>query len=276
MPELPEVETIARALRQGGRDGHAILGKEVRKAHLLWDRTLAAPTPVEFKNRVTGQKIIDVQRRGKYVVVELSMDVLLVHLRMTGDLVVETAPPPEANHHRLILELGDEMRLSFIDARKFGRVWLTAEPNKVLGKLGPEPLDSNLTPQKFHKLLRTPRRQIKPLLLDQTFIAGLGHIYTDEALHLAKIHPLTISNTLEFAQAADLLTSIRQVLEEGIRRNGTSIDWAYRGGDFQKYLRVYQRSGEPCPECKEPIARIVVGQRGTHFCPRCQPIDPQP
>lgn len=272
MPELPEVETIAKALRQGGRDGLAIIGKRVHAAHLLWERTLASPAPKEFKSRISGQRIKDIRRRGKYVLIDLSRDTMLVHLRMTGDLLVETSHHSDANHHRLILDLEDGTRLSFVDARKFGRVWLTENPQAVLNMLGPEPLDPEFTPQKFYKLLQARRRQIKPLLLDQAFIAGLGNIYTDEALHLSKIHPLTIANTLEFSQAERLLISIRQVLNDGIRRNGTSIDWVYRGGDFQNYLRVYQRTGEPCPECDELITRIIVGQRGTHFCPNCQRI----
>lgn len=272
MPELPEVETIAKALRQGGRDGLAIVGKRINAAHLLWERTLADPAPMEFKSRISGQKIKNVRRRGKYLLLDLSCDTMLVHLRMTGDLLVEDNHHAEANHHRLILDLEDDTRLSFVDPRKFGRVWLTENPASVLSKLGPEPLDPKFTPKKFHKLLRARRRQIKPLLLDQTFMAGLGNIYTDEALHLSKIHPLTVSNTLQFSQAQRLLNSIRQVLNDGIRRNGTSIDWVYRGGDFQNYLRVYQRTGEPCPVCGESINRIVVGQRGTHLCPGCQAL----
>lgn len=270
MPELPEVETIATALREGGRNGMAIVGKRVHAAHLLWERTLAAPAPKEFKSRIAGQKIKDVRRRGKYLLIDLSRDTMLVHLRMTGDLVVENKHQSDADHHRLILDLEDGTRLSFVDARKFGRVWLTEDPKAVLSTLGPEPLDPKFTPEKFYNLLQARRRQLKPLLLDQTFIAGLGNIYTDEALHLSKIHPLTISSTLEFSQAARLLNSIRQVLNDGIRRSGTSLDWAYRGGDFQNYLRVYQRTGEPCPECDDSIKRILVGQRGTHFCPSCQ------
>ena len=119
-------------------------------------------------------------------------------------------------------------------------------------------------------MLQAHRRQLKPLLLDQNFIAGLGNIYTDEALHLAKIHPLTISNTLNASQSKRLWTSIRRVLEEGIERQGASIDWVYRGGDFQNYFRVYQRTGDPCSSCGSPIQRILVGQRGTHFCEICQ------
>jgi formamidopyrimidine-DNA glycosylase len=117
------------------------------------------------------------------------------------------------------------------------------------------------------------KRQIKPLLLDQSFLAGLGNIYADESLNLARIHPLQRADRLTKAEARRLLASIRSVLAEGIRRNGASIDWVYRGGDFQNHFRVYQRTGQPCPRCGTPVERIVVGQRGTHFCPHCQTLD---
>ena len=170
-----------------------------------------------------------------------------------------------------MLELEGEIQLVFNDARKFGRVWLVHDVNRVLGDLGPEPLDERLSQDEFYAHLNATHRQLKPLLLDQTFLAGLGNIYVDEALNLAKLHPLTHSNALTKAQSARLLDCIRLVLQEGIRRNGASIDWVYRGGDFQNYFRVYQRTGQPCPECGTLIARILVGQRGTHFCPHCQP-----
>ena len=140
-----------------------------------------------------------------------------------------------------------------------------------MGGLGPEPLDADFTHIELHQKLLARRRQLKPLLLDQTFIAGLGNIYTDEALHLAGLHPLTISNTIDGPQSERLWFSIRQVLQDGIDRQGASIDWVYRGGDFQNYFRVYQRTGDPCPVCDTPIQRILVGQRGTHYCSNCQP-----
>lgn len=270
MPELPEVETIAAALREGGRDGTPVVGRHINKAHLLWERTLATPSPKEFKVRLPGQKIQDVNRRGKFLLLNLSSDTLLIHLRMSGDLLVETDQQEPARHHRLMLDLQGGTRLSFNDPRKFGRVWLTDDPDSVLGNLGPEPISAAFTPEIFFQGIKSRRRQIKPLLLDQTFIAGLGNIYADEALHLAKIHPLTIADSLDYTQVERLWASIRQVLMAAIQRNGASIDWVYRGGDFQNYFRVYQRTGEPCPECGAPIERIIVGQRGTHFCPTCQ------
>jgi formamidopyrimidine-DNA glycosylase len=270
VPELPEVETIRQALLQGGRDGPSLLGRRILGAHLLWARTLAAPSPGEFLARLPGQAIEDVGRRGKFLLLRLTGDTLLFHLRMSGDLVVEPRETPPAPHHRLMLDLEGDLRLSFNDTRKFGRAWLVADPQEVLGGLGPEPLDEALGPQEFYERLHAHRRQLKPLLLDQSFIAGLGNIYADEALHLARLHPLAIASALDEQAARHLLESIRRVLEEGIRRQGASIDWVYRGGDFQNYFRVYRRAGQPCPRCGEPIARILVGQRSTHYCPNCQ------
>jgi formamidopyrimidine-DNA glycosylase len=174
-------------------------------------------------------------------------------------------------HTRMILYFNNQSRLVFNDPRKFGRVWLVDHPDQVTGSLGPEPLDANLTGEEFHTRLLHVRRQIKPLLLDQHFLAGVGNIYSDEALHLAKIHPLRGSNTLTVDESGKLLAAIRQVLTKGIEQNGASIDWVYRGGDFQNHFRVYGRTGEPCPVCDTIIQHLRVGQRSTHFCPVCQP-----
>jgi formamidopyrimidine-DNA glycosylase len=201
----------------------------------------------------------------------LSQDWLLIHLRMSGDLLVEKSDQELAPHHRLVLYLDDDLRLAFNDTRKFGRIWLVSDPQQVLGSLGPEPLDPAFTAETFYARLQQTRRQLKPLLLDQAFLAGLGNIYTDEALFLAKLHPHTPAHTLAPSKAGDLLESIRLVLDSGIHHHGASIDWVYRGGDFQNHFSVYQRTGLPCRQCETPIQRIVVGQRSTHFCPHCQP-----
>ncbi len=168
------------------------------------------------------------------------------------------------------MTLSDNLSLIFNDPRKFGRVWLTADPDEVLGELGPKPLDPSFTPQAFYERLHKRHRLLKPLLLDQSFIAGLGNIYTDEALHMARLHPLSQSNSVTPEQVDSLWRAVRAVLEEGIRSNGASIDWVYRGGEYQKHFRVYGRDGEPCPVCGTEIERLTVGQRGTHFCPNCQ------
>lgn len=273
MPELPEVETIAANLREGNPNQPSLIGKSIQQAHLLWERTLATPSASEFYSWIPGQSILDIGRRGKFIVFELSRHTLLIHLRMSGDLLVEPVDAVIAPHHRLVIDLDGGIRLAFNDARKFGRVWLTENPSGVLAALGPEPLDESFRPLDLHQRLQAHRRQLKPLLLDQSFLAGLGNIYADEALHLAGIHPLTQSNMLSLEKSERLWQGIREVLQEGILRNGASIDWVYRGGDFQNYFRVYQRTGNPCYNCCTPIERLVVGQRGTHFCPNCQPFD---
>ncbi|MDH5505777.1 MAG: bifunctional DNA-formamidopyrimidine glycosylase/DNA-(apurinic or apyrimidinic site) lyase [Anaerolineae bacterium] len=270
MPELPEVETIARSLRVGNGDSPSLIGAQILDAKLLWHKTLATPSESEFRHRIQGQTIESIERRAKYLQINLSEDVLLIHLRMSGDLVAGEGTEPLGKYPRLVFTLSKGLQLCFTDARKFGRVWLVEDPLTVLDKLGPEPLDPEFTPAVFAARLQARKRQIKPLLLDQGFLAGMGNIYTDEALHLAKIHPATRADQLEPKQGAALLATIRTVLNEGIRRNGASIDWVYRGGEFQNQFQVYQRTGEPCLQCGTPIARMVIGQRGTHYCPRCQ------
>jgi len=203
---------------------------------------------------------------------------LLIHLRMSGNLRFENTQAgqakinPPQKHDRLLLHFTGGACLAFNDTRKFGRAWLLADPQQVLGTLGPEPLDTQLTPAHFYNMLQSRRRQLKPLLMDQNFLAGLGNIYTDEALHLAKLHPLLQSDQLSEQQAAALLEAVRDVLSEGIRRNGASIDWVYRGGEFQNHFRVYGRTGEACPLCGHTIQRLLVGQRSTHICQNCQKL----
>jgi len=277
MPELPELETIARSLREPQGAYHAsIIGCSVARAIVLWERTLAAPTVEEFSKRIGGQTVQNISRRGKFLMFTLYPDTLFIHLRMSGDLrlenaITENGTEREAQtHDRLMLVFTNDMRLVFNDPRKFGRVWLLSDPEEVLGSIGPEPFDLELTASDFFNMLRARSRQLKPLLMDQRFLSGLGNIYTDEALHLAHLHPLTRTDLITRDEAARLLDAIRATLREGIRRNGASIDWVYRGGDFQNHFRVYRRAGEPCLECGTLIERLVVGQRGTHICPTCQ------
>jgi formamidopyrimidine-DNA glycosylase len=264
MPELPEVETITRTLRPD------LVGKTILAADLRWERTLATPSAREFEQRIKGQQIREVTRRAKYLNLQLSPDHLLIHLRMSGDLTLQDGKIQPEKHDRLILSLSDGKSLVFNDTRKFGRVWLTENPDNVLHDLGPEPLSNDFTPGWLYQALQARQRLLKPLLLDQSFLAGLGNIYTDEALHRARLHPLTVSNHVTPQQAEALQRAIRQTLQDGIQHNGASIDWVYRGGGYQNHFRVYDREGQPCPVCGTEIQRIVVGQRGTHFCPQCQ------
>ena len=286
MPELPEVETIARSLRnntgpvftpgQGLADRPGIIGRTIHVASINWARSIAVPDASGFQTQIAGQRITGVARRGKFLVIRLDLDWLLIHLRMSGDIRVEALDAAlDQPHDRVTLNFMDGARLVFNDPRKFGRMWLVNDPMSVLGALGPEPLSTDLTDEHFFNMLQQRQVGVKTLLMDQHFIAGLGNIYTDEALHLAGIHPLQKAGSLSADQAVRLLQAIRRVLLEGIERNGASIDWVYRGGDFQNYFRVYQRTGEACLECGTPIERIVVGQRGTHFCPRCQLLSRQ-
>ncbi|GAB4522190.1 MAG: DNA-formamidopyrimidine glycosylase [Anaerolineales bacterium] len=274
MPELPEVETIRRALARGERGGPPLPGQTILAARVLWPRSVAAPHVAAFASRIAGQEIRTLARRGKYLQIHLSRDVLLVHLRMSGDLYLTPAASEAHRHHRVLLALSSGYSLAFEDSRKFGRMWLLDDPAPVLDKLGPEPLEAAFTPAWLWTALQARRRQLKPLLLDQTFLAGLGNIYTDEALHRARLHPLHIANTITPAETAALHAAIVHVLQEGIRHNGATIDWVYRGGGFQNTFQVYARAGQPCYTCGTPVVRLVIGQRGTHFCPLCQPAPP--
>lgn len=272
MPELPEVETIARWLREGRAAEPPLLGRTFAAVEVRWPRTLATPDPATFAQRLTGQRVLEIGRRGKFLRWGLAEGgVVLLHLRMSGDL--RWQPPPAAApqpHDRLVFHFADGWRLAFNDPRKFGRVWLVEDETNVLGDLGPEPLDLNLSAEDFYSRLQASRARLKPLLLDQRFLAGLGNIYADEALFQAGLHPLRPAHTLTRAEAERLLSAIRQVLQAGIAHHGASIDWVYRGGDFQNHFAVYRRAGQPCPRCGAPIQRQRVGQRGTHFCPHCQ------
>lgn len=270
MPELPEVETIRLSFLRDGPHGKPLPGRIITHAQVLWERTLEEPDVDTFTRRIQGQAIQGIERRGKFLIFRLSQDVLLVHLRMSGDLIVEPDSAPMAKHHRLLLEFQDGQRLAFNDTRKFGRVWLVDDPERVVGSLGPEPLDPAFTAGDLYRGLQNHRRQLKPLLMDQSFLAGLGNIYTDEALHGSRLHPLLLSNEVTQDETVNLHDAIRNTLLKGIQQNGASIDWVYRGGGFQEYFKVYGRTGQLCFECGTPIERILVGQRATHFCPNCQ------
>ena len=236
MPELPEVETIVRRLREGTKELPPLPGQTIESVEISWDRIIHTPKPEVFVREMQGKVVLAAERRGKYLHFPLSQGHLIGHLRMSGDMHVEPRvnetgyPLPADKFSQVQFNLSSPWRLVFKSIRKFGRLWLVANPESVLGSLGPEPLGADLNPNILYHMLQKHHRQIKPLLLDQTFIAGLGNIYTDESLFRAKIHPLRRSDTLSKAEAKDLYRAIRDVLELGIETFGASLDWVYRGG----------------------------------------------
>lgn len=270
MPELPEVETIARTLRLGTNGLPGLPGRTVTRAYVYWTRTLAVPQPDVFISQIQALTFKSVFRRGKYLVCEIPPYHLLTHLRMSGDLKIVPGPEPAKSHDRVTLELDNATCLVFNDTRKFGRMWFTPDPERILHSLGPDALDPDLKAAGFFSMLQSKKRMLKPLLMDQSFLAGLGNIYTDEALFLARLHPAARADSLTFEQASRLLHAIHAVLIEGISRNGASIDWVYRGGSFQNHFNVYRQTGKNCSHCGAVITRTVIGQRSTHYCPACQ------
>ncbi len=272
MPELPEVETVVRSLLKGGMTGKSILGEKILSADLLNERTLAGCSDPDGMNHALYNKTVDnVSRRGKYIIISAAPAFILIHLRMSGILRTEPSLPEKRQRHdRFILNFQDGTSLYFKDTRKFGRVWVTDALKNILCNLGIEPFSRNFTAEWLYQSLQKRKRILKPLLLDQTFIAGLGNIYTDESLFEAGIDPRRNSADLTHQEAESLARAIRKTLRAGIAHDGASIDWVYSGGHFQNYFNVYQREGQKCPRCGSEIQRIVVGQRGTHFCPGCQ------
>jgi len=274
MPELPEVESVVRQLQHEGLGGSV-----VRRARVYWPRTIHTHSRPRFEREIVGARFAGLRRRGKFIVLDLEdQRSLLIHLRMTGRLSLGEVGRPREDHEHVVLDLDDGRDLRFRDPRKFGRWYLLEDAEEKLGELGPEPLDEGFTAACFEGILAARRGALKPLLLNQSFLAGLGNIYVDEALHRARLHPLRTADDLDARESRALHRAIRRVLTEAIAARGTSLGTAstnYRGvdgrsGRNQFRLRVFQRDGEPCPRCRTPIERIVVGQRGTHFCPRCQ------
>ncbi len=264
MPELPEVETIARGLRP------QLVGRRITGLEARWPKALR-PSLAQVEQGCVGRTVVEVGRRGKHLLLALSGgDWLIVHLRMSGRLEWVEPGGPEPRHARTLWHLDDGRSLAMDDARKFGTVTWSPDPEGTLWRLGPEPLDAAFTPARFEAMLGSRRRALKPLLLDQHFLAGLGNIYVDESLFRAGLHPLERASGVSGAAVASLHGHIRDVLREAIDSCGTSIDWIYPQGRMQHYLRVYGRAGEPCLVCGTPIERLVVAQRGTWICPACQ------
>ena len=275
MPELPEVETVVRLIRP------RLTGKRIEGANVRWERTLGGLSRQRFQRAVAGTRVKSVWRRAKYLVIGLEREGeeaghLVGHLRMTGRMQVDPADVDPGPYARVSLRLDGGESLHFIDVRKFGRLIWAEDPEDVFARLGPEPLGDEFTAEWFRAALRSRKRALKPLLLDQAFLAGLGNIYVDESLHGSGLHPLRRSDRVPGAAADRLHAKIRATLEAAIEREGSSFDTFYRTpegqpGSYQHQFQVYGRQGKPCRTCGRTIKRIVVGQRGTHFCTRCQP-----
>ena len=274
MPELPEVQTVINDLNEIG-----LISTAIKRAHVYWERTIATPGCKEFRKRIERQRIMAISRRGKYIILQLSEDFLLIHLRMTGRLHIKTADEERLPHEHVVLDLDDDRQLRFHDTRKFGRWYLVRNPEDVLGKLGPEPLDASFTKTRFVDMLAKRRRAVKPLLLDQSFVVGLGNIYIDEALWHASIHPSRSASSLSNSEVEALHRAIQRVLREGLQNLGTTLGTgqtnfysiAGRRGKNEAHLNVFRRTGMPCARCADSeIKRIVLSQRSTHYCPKCQ------
>lgn len=271
MPELPEVETTVRGIRPH------LENRTITSVWFDWVNSLVTPDEKTFRQRIKGQQVREVTRRAKFIVVHLTDATLLVHLKMTGRLYVV---PNNGKDHadkwvHFSFQLDNEHQLRFSDSRKFGRVYLVDDMQEVTGKLGPEPLSDEFTLDVFRASLRGRSGLIKPLLLNQEFVAGVGNIYADEALHYAHIHPKRGADTLVDAEIIRLWEGIRDALSKGLAREGATIGW-YRKpdgskGNAQHGLLAYGRTAEACLTCGSGfIEKITVGQRGTHFCPDCQ------
>jgi len=297
MPELPEVETVARDLQRW------VAGARIADAEVRWERTIAHPQPADlFVQQLRGAEIRDVGRRAKSVLINLADGrVMTVALRMTGALIVTPPGTPDDPYARVVFRLADGRELRYRDVRKFGRIGLweggglrarrrpARRPRKgrttrerrapyrvgdVFGRHGPEPLARSFSAERFAARLRGRSARLKTLLLDQTFIAGVGNIYADEALWRARLHPLRAADTLTHEEVRRLHRAVRAVLRQGIANRGASfsdyVDARGEEGGNAERLYVYRRTGEPCLRCGREVQRLVVGQRSTHFCPHCQ------
>lgn len=276
MPELPEVQTIVDGLIRA-----SIVGKRIQQASVFWPKIIATSSAGQFTRRIKNKRIINIYRRGKFIVFNLSDGIFLaVHLRMTGRFELGSTTTPPSCHVHIVLDLNDGNRLMFHDTRKFGRFYLTGNINDIIGSLGPEPLGSGFTAKQLAAMLSRRKRQVKPLLLDQSFLAGLGNIYVDESLWRARIHPERSADSLQWMEAKSLHRAIRHVLRQGLHNAGTSLGKGlgnYSGlekarGLNSSYLKVFRRAGLACFKCGHQIERLVVGQRGTHVCLKCQVI----
>ena len=272
MPELPEVETVRQGLLQ------LVLKKEIASVDVFWPKIIALPEVETFKRELVGQKIETINRRGKYLIFELSNYELISHLRMEGKYEFFSAEKNAevTKHTHVIFHFNDGSQLQYRDVRKFGRMELVlkgeAQNFKSIAQLGPETFKLAA----FKENLAKTKREIKPALLDQKMVTGLGNIYVDEALWQAKIHPMQPCDTLTDLEIKQLRLAIIDVLQRAVAAGGTTVrtylNALGEAGKFQLSLNVYGKTGQPCPRCQTPIEKNKVAQRGTHLCPHCQKL----
>ena len=276
MPELPEVQTIVNDLIEAGLQNARIISVKVD-----WPRSIAGISPQEFMRRLKGSRIENIRRRAKYIIFDLGEKngALLVHLRMSGRLRLADASENRDKHEHVSIAFSESRELRLHDTRKFARLYLCTTAEEITGDLGPEPLGPDFKLAGLRSMLGSRARMLKPLLLDQRFIAGLGNIYVDEALWEAGLHPCRRACTLTHAECKRLFIAIPRVLKRGLANMGTTLGTgeanfysvAGRRGGNRSQLRVFRRTGLPCPRCgAEPVERIIVGQRSTHICRFCQ------
>lgn len=271
MPELPEVESVLQCLTSGEL---SLVGRTVQQVKILRNSVIDGDRE-RFLQTVTGSRFQAVKRHGKYLFFMLSpagdADTFwfAVHLRMTGRLYLAPAAQAMARHTRFALMLDKSMALRFDDSRCFGRVWLLDTPDTVIRGLGADGLAINRL--EFLDGIRKSGRQLKPLLLDQSFLAGIGNIYADESLFRARLHPLQKGCNLTPDEAERLYRAVKGVLRQAVDAKGANIDGVFEAGSFP--VAVYGRGGKPCINCGAEIRKERYGQRGTHFCPDCQPFN---
>ncbi|MGH7764528.1 MAG: bifunctional DNA-formamidopyrimidine glycosylase/DNA-(apurinic or apyrimidinic site) lyase [Candidatus Dormibacteraceae bacterium] len=273
MPELPEVETIVADLRPH------LAGRTIVRCELLFPTIVRHPEPEAFIDSIAGMQIVSVGRRGKFILIKLSVDLLLVvHLGMTGQLRLVDAGTPMSLHTHVVFILDDGRHLRYRDPRRFGRVLLGTEQalllSKTLPRLGPEPIDPDFAADELYRRLRQRRTSLKAVLLDQAAIAGVGNIYADESLHRARLRPDRMAAGVSRKSAHRLHESLRESLRVAIKNRGSSVDtyrdaWGELGAQ-QEQLQVYGRAGEPCFACGRRLSMIRIAGRTTVFCRRCQ------
>lgn len=272
MPELPEVETVVRGLLQSN-----IVGKTITEVHIRFPKLILDPKA--FVKDVVGSTISACTRRAKYILLTFNTGkTLLIHLRMTGKLLIVKKNDELSAHEHAQFTLDDGRQIRFHDVRKFGRFYLTSDANEFLADLGLEMLDEDFSFVEFCKRIGGAKRSLKTVLLDQKVIAGLGNIYADEVLFQARLLPQRKACTLSKHELKALCDSIQQVLRSAIERGGSSLGSGLgnflnsygQAGKNQNQFSVYQRTNLPCLLCQSPIQRVVMGQRSTHFCPHCQ------